>query len=89
MFPCPGQTPPDSSFQGSMLEYTALRRAEVGFMFADRHAEESKGSLREGLNYVRSLCGLRCRLGTVGSRPAAGAPAAEPLVPLLQEARSG
>jgi dolichol-phosphate mannosyltransferase len=23
----------------------ALRRAEVGFMFADRHAEESKGSL--------------------------------------------
>jgi dolichol-phosphate mannosyltransferase len=67
----------------------ALRRAEVGFTFADRHAEESKGSLGEGLNYLRSLYELRCRLGIVASRPSAGAPAAEPLVPLLQEARSG
>jgi hypothetical protein len=49
----------------------------------------TRNELREGLNYLRSLCELRCRLGTVGSRPAAGAPAAEPLVPLLQEARSG
>lgn len=37
----------------------SLRRAEVGFTFADRHAGESKGSLREGLNYLRSLGELR------------------------------
>jgi glycosyltransferase involved in cell wall biosynthesis len=66
-----------------------LRRAEVAFSFADRHAGESKGSLREGLNYLRSLCELRCRLGTVTSRPAAGAPAAEPLAPLPQDSGAG
>jgi dolichol-phosphate mannosyltransferase len=66
-----------------------LRRAEVGFAFADRHAGESKGSLREGLNYLRSLSKLRCRPGTVAFRPAAAAPATEPLVPLPQEAEPG
>jgi hypothetical protein len=54
-----------------------------------RHAGERKGSLREGLNYRRSLCELRCRPGTVAFRPAAAAPAAEPLVPVPQEAEPG
>ena len=63
-----------------------LRHAEVGFAFADRHAEESKGSLREGLSYLRSLCELRFGLGSLPSRPMAGVPAVEPLVPLMQEA---
>jgi glycosyltransferase involved in cell wall biosynthesis len=72
-----------------LVRCRALRRAEVGFAFADRYAGESKGSLREGLNYLRSLCELRCRPETAAARPSAGAPAAEPLVPLLQEASSG
>jgi glycosyltransferase involved in cell wall biosynthesis len=41
-----------------------LRHTEVGFTFADRHAGESKGSLREGLNYLGSLCELRLGRGT-------------------------
>lgn len=32
-----------------------LRHTEVGFTFADRHAGQSKGSLREGLSYLGSL----------------------------------
>jgi dolichol-phosphate mannosyltransferase len=42
-----------------LVRCDSLRRAEVGFRFADRHAGESKGSLREGLNYLRSLGELR------------------------------
>ncbi len=72
-----------------LVRCRALRRAEVGFAFADRHAGQSKGSLREGLSYLGSLCELRCSLGSVASWPAAGVPAAEPLVPLLQEAETG
>ena len=72
-----------------LVRCPTLRRAEVGFTFAERHAEESKGSLREGLNYLRSLCELRFRLGTVASGPAAAAPAAAPLVPLPQDSGAG
>jgi dolichol-phosphate mannosyltransferase len=43
-----------------LVRCDSLRHAEVGFTFADRHAEQSKGSLREGLNYLRLLGELRC-----------------------------
>jgi dolichol-phosphate mannosyltransferase len=69
-----------------LVRCRALRRAEVGFVFAGRHAGESKGTLREGLSYLGSLCELRCRFGRVATRPAASAPTAEPLVPLPREA---
>jgi dolichol-phosphate mannosyltransferase len=47
-----------------------LRHTEVGFTFADRHAGQSKGSLREGLSYLGSLFELRLDRGTpVPSRP--------------------
>ncbi|HET6814768.1 MAG TPA: glycosyltransferase [Actinomycetota bacterium] len=47
-----------------------LRRTEVGFTFADRHAGQSKGSLREGLSYLGSLCELRLdRRAPAPSRP--------------------
>ena len=36
-----------------------LRTTEVGYAFASRSAGESKGSLREGLTYARSLGALR------------------------------
>jgi dolichol-phosphate mannosyltransferase len=36
-----------------------LRVIEVGFSFASRHAGQSKGSLREGLRYLRHLWRLR------------------------------
>ena len=69
-----------------LVRCRALRRAEVGFAFADRHAGESKGTPREGLSYLRSLCELRCGFGRVAIRPSASAPTAEPLVPLSREA---
>jgi dolichol-phosphate mannosyltransferase len=47
-----------------------LRHTEVGFAFADRHAGQSKGSLREGLSYLGSLCELRLDRGAPApSRP--------------------
>ena len=47
-----------------------LRHTEVGFTFADRHAGQSKGSLREGLSYLGSLCELRLDRGAPApSRP--------------------
>lgn len=47
-----------------------LRHTEVGFTFADRHAGQSKGSLREGLSYLGSLWELRLGRGTPApSRP--------------------
>jgi glycosyltransferase involved in cell wall biosynthesis len=58
-----------------------LRPVEVDFTFADRHAGESKGSLREGLSYLRSLCELRLGRSTSPPRPAAGAAAVELLSP--------
>jgi glycosyltransferase involved in cell wall biosynthesis len=69
-----------------LVRCPALRRAEVAFVFATRRAGESKGSVREGLSYLRSLCELRFGLGRAAVRPLTGVPAVEPLVPLLQEA---
>jgi glycosyltransferase involved in cell wall biosynthesis len=49
-----------------LVRHDGLRTTEVGFAFADRHAGESKGSLREGLTYLRALGELRLgrRTGT-------------------------
>jgi cellulose synthase/poly-beta-1,6-N-acetylglucosamine synthase-like glycosyltransferase len=53
---------------GAVLD--GLRHTEVGFTFADRHAGQSKGSLREGLSYLGSLCELRLDRGAPApSRP--------------------
>jgi hypothetical protein len=49
----------------------------------------NKGSLREGLNYLRSLSELRFSLGTAASRPVAASPATAPLVPLPQDSGAG
>lgn len=43
----------------ALLLHRRLRVAEVPFVFADRHAGESKASLREGLRYFRLLMLLR------------------------------
>ncbi len=63
-----------------------LRTTEYAYAFADRSAGESKGSLREGLTYARSLAVLRLGSGTLSpSRPAAAA-AVELLAPLARQA---
>jgi dolichol-phosphate mannosyltransferase len=46
-----------------LVRNRGLRTTEVGFAFADRNAGESKGSLREGLTYLGSLCELRLARG--------------------------
>jgi dolichol-phosphate mannosyltransferase len=52
-----------------------LRVMEVGFTFGSRYAGESKGSIREGLRYLRHLCRLRAGGPTAaGDRPQAPAP---------------
>lgn len=43
----------------ALLLHRRLRVAEVPFVFADRHAGESKASLREGLRFFRLLMLLR------------------------------
>jgi glycosyltransferase involved in cell wall biosynthesis len=66
-----------------LVRHGGLRTTEVGYTFADRHAGESKGTLREGLTYLASLADLR--LGR-GAPPPAGimadAAEVEPLVPM-------
>jgi dolichol-phosphate mannosyltransferase len=64
-----------------LVRCPSLRSAEVGFTFAVRHAGESKGSLREGLRYVRTLCELRFGPEPRPFRPLAATPACELLVP--------
>lgn len=49
-----------------LIQGSRLRTAEVGFRFASRYAGESKGSLAEGLTYLRRLCELRLGLGEQG-----------------------
>jgi dolichol-phosphate mannosyltransferase len=46
-----------------LVQGSRLRTAEVGFSFASRYAGESKGSLAEGLTYLRRLCELRLGRG--------------------------
>jgi dolichol-phosphate mannosyltransferase len=58
-----------------LIRDSGLRTAEVGFSFASRYAGESKGSLSEGLTYLRRLLELRIGLGEQKARPARQAPA--------------
>ena len=52
-----------------LLAGRRLSMAEVGFGFGDRHAGESKATLREGGRYLRRLIGLRiCRWNPAGKR---------------------
>jgi len=72
-----------------LVRHGDLRATEVGYTFADRHAGESKGTLREGLTYLGSLADLR--LGRTAPAPAptrAGAADVEPLVPLPRHTRT-
>ncbi|HKP99769.1 MAG TPA: polyprenol monophosphomannose synthase [Actinomycetes bacterium] len=72
-----------------LVRHGGLRATEVGYIFADRHAGESKGTLREGLTYLRSLAGLRLGRGTPPpSRTAADAVQLEPLAPLAWHTRT-
>jgi glycosyltransferase involved in cell wall biosynthesis len=72
-----------------LVRHGDLRSTEVGFTFADRHAGESKGSLREGLTYLGALGNLRLGRG-VPSAPhsAVGAAKLERLVPLARHTRT-
>lgn len=58
-----------------LLHDGRLRTAEVGFSFASRYAGESKGSLAEGLTYLRRLCELRVGRGEQEVGPIRQAPA--------------
>ena len=42
-----------------LVRTPGLRRAEVGYEFAPRHAGDSKASLRQGVTYLRHLARLR------------------------------
>ena len=42
-----------------LVRTPGLRRAEVGYEFAARHAGDSKASLRQGVVYLRHLARLR------------------------------
>jgi glycosyltransferase involved in cell wall biosynthesis len=42
-----------------LVRTPGLRRAEVGYEFASRHAGDSKASLRQGVTYLRHLARLR------------------------------
>ena len=65
-----------------LVRHGGLRTTEVAFTFANRHAGESKGSLREGLTYLGALGALRLGGGIPSSSPSAvGAAELEPLAP--------
>jgi hypothetical protein len=60
-----------------------LRSTEVGFTFADRHAGQSSGTLREGLTYAVVLGDLRRGRATPSpSRSADSTAEAERLAPM-------
>jgi glycosyltransferase involved in cell wall biosynthesis len=72
-----------------LVRHGGLRATEVGYTFADRHAGESKGTLREGLTYLGSLVDLRLGRGTPPpSRFPVCAVEVEPLVPLTRHTRT-
>jgi dolichol-phosphate mannosyltransferase len=48
------------------------RVAEVPYVFGERHAGDSKSSVREGLRFLRHLAMLRT--GEVDAGPAGGSP---------------
>jgi glycosyltransferase involved in cell wall biosynthesis len=71
-----------------LVRHGGLRATEVGYTFADRHAGESKGTLREGLTYLGSLADLRLGRGTPPPFPTTvGAAEVELLVPLTRPTR--
>jgi dolichol-phosphate mannosyltransferase len=53
-----------------MAQHPRLRRAEVGFQFAERRDGTSKASVAEGIRYIRGLAVLR--LKTIRRYPPAG-----------------
>jgi dolichol-phosphate mannosyltransferase len=69
-----------------LVRHGGLRPTEVGFTFADRHAGESKGSLREGLTYLGALGDLRLgrRIPPPSPPPVGAAAELEPLAPLTR-----
>jgi glycosyltransferase involved in cell wall biosynthesis len=72
-----------------LVRHGGLRSTEVGFTFADRHAGESKGTLREGLTYLAALGDLRLGRGTRSpSGSAVGAAEVELLAPLAGPAEA-
>jgi dolichol-phosphate mannosyltransferase len=65
-----------------LVRHGGLRATEVPYTFADRHAGESKGTLREGLTYLGSLADLRLgREAPPPSRVPVSAVEVGPLVP--------
>jgi glycosyltransferase involved in cell wall biosynthesis len=72
-----------------LVRHGGLRATEIGYTFADRHAGESKGTLREGFTYLGALAGLRLGRGAPPpARTMDGAAAVEPLVPLTRHTRT-
>ena len=72
-----------------LVRHGGLRTTEVPYTFADRHAGESKGTLREGLTYLGSLTNLRLGRGTPPpTRTTAGAGEVQQLVPLNRHTRT-
>jgi len=72
-----------------LVRHGGLRTTEVPYTFADRHAGESKGTLREGLTYLGSLADLRLDRGaSPPSRSSLSAVEVEPLAPPARHTRT-
>ena len=72
-----------------LVRHPGLRATEIPYTFADRHAGESKGTLREGLTYLGSLTNLRLGRGTPPpTGTTAGAAEVQQLVPLNRYTRT-
>ena len=72
-----------------LVRHGGLRATEVPYTFADRHAGESKGTLREGLTYLGSLADLRLDRGaSPPSRSSLSAVEVEPLAPPARHTRT-
>jgi glycosyltransferase involved in cell wall biosynthesis len=72
-----------------LVRHGGLRTTEVPYTFADRHAGESKGTLREGLTYLGSLADLRLDRGaSPPSRSSLSAVEVEPLTPPARHTRT-
>lgn len=72
-----------------LVRHGGLRATEVPYTFADRHAGESKGTLREGLTYLGSLAELRLGRGSPPPSPTTTGPAEiEQLVALARHTRT-
>jgi glycosyltransferase involved in cell wall biosynthesis len=65
-----------------LLSDPRLSLSELGFHFGERHAGQSKASLREGRSYLRHLLALRVRTWNPIGKPPSTVAAAMPLVPV-------